>query len=95
MTAPVSTAQPTVDEQPIAGWEAIATAAGRAIQQSVSVNTAKRYAAPGRDNRLPVYKYQNERVYLSPEDLALWARAWLRRRPLGAKVPGAVKGKAA
>lgn len=74
--------------KPIEGWPSIADAAGEAIEQILSVRTVQRYAAPGRDNRLPVYKWPNERVYLLPEDLALWARAWLRRRPLGAKMPG-------
>jgi hypothetical protein len=74
--------------KPIEGWPSIAEAAGLSVDQIFSVRTVQRYAAPGRDNRLPVYKWQNERVYLLPEDLALWAAAWLRRRPLGAKMPG-------
>lgn len=73
----------------IRGWTAIAKAVGKAVQQSVTPKTARRYAKPGRESRLPVYKYGNGRVYLLPEDLELWARAWLVARPPGGTPAGA------
>ena len=96
MTSPVngSHVEP-VEEPSIKGWDAIAAAAGKAIRSSVSVSTAKRYASPGRDNRLPVYQYQTTHVHLAVEDLALWAKAFLRRRPLHAKPAGTPKRRAA
>lgn len=65
----------------IRGYENIARATGRAINTSVSVRTAKRWAKEGRDNRLPVYPLPNGRAALLEEDLAVWARAWLAVRP--------------
>ncbi len=73
---------------PFVGYAAIAIAAGKAINASVSLRTAKRYAQQGRTNRLPVQVYPNGRAYLLPDDLALWARAWRAPRPSGARAPG-------
>lgn len=79
------------EEQPIIGYDQIAKAVTRAIKCSVSVRTAKRYAAQGRTNRLPVFVYPNGRAYLIPAHLALWAQAWLARKPSGARPPGKAK----
>ena len=87
---------PKQDEQdPIVGWAAIAVATGKAINRSVVVKTAQRYASPGRSNRLPVDSYGNGTVYLARADLALFARAWLRARPVGSKPAGARTDRAA
>jgi hypothetical protein len=71
---------------PLVGWPAIAKAATQALGCSVSVRTAQRYARPGRPNRLPVYKYDNGRVYLKRSALKLWRQAWTM--PLGGREPG-------
>ncbi len=73
--------------KPICGWPAIAKAVGKALGGSVSVRTAQRYARSGRTNRLPVFSYDNSRVYLMPSALRLWKRA--RAMPLGGRLPGA------
>ena len=70
------------------GWGQIAKAVTKALKQSVVTRTARRYAEPGRENRLPVYRYPNGRVYLMPQDLALWAAVWMRQLPVGAQTPG-------
>ncbi len=67
------------------GWAEIAAAAGRAVNRSISVSTAERYAEQGRANRLPVLKYGNGRVYMTSEGCALWAVAFLRGTPTGAR----------
>ncbi len=77
-----------MSQPPIVGYEAIAKAATKATQQSISVRTAKRYARQGYEPRLPVFRYPNGRVDMTPEALALWAAAWLARRPTGAVLPG-------
>jgi hypothetical protein len=84
------TASEETTQPPICGWTDIAAEASKAIQQSVTVRTAQRYAEPGKDNRLPVWIWPNGRVYLMPEELELWKRAWLRRRPTGGRMPGKV-----
>lgn len=73
---------------PIMGYTAIAAAVGRAIGSSVCVKSAKRYARRP-VNRLPVHKFGNGRVYLRPEDLALWAAAWRAALPVGGVLVGA------
>jgi hypothetical protein len=73
--------------KPICGWPQIAKALGRALGCSVSRRTAIRYAQPGRRHRLPVFRYDNGRVYLLPGALRLWVNT--RSMPLGGRLPGA------
>jgi len=78
---------------PIIGYEAIAKAASKATNTSISVRTAKRYASQewamqtGR-MRLPVMRWGNGTVDILPEELEAWARAFCVRRPVGARLPG-------
>lgn len=75
-------------DKAIVGHANIAAAVGKAIDRSVSVRTAKRYARQGRDNRLPVQVYPDGRVYLLPADLDVWVRAWKAPRPSGGRPSG-------
>lgn len=76
-------------DAPIMGYEAIAKATGKRLNQSVSVVTAKRWAKPGeRRLRLPVFIYPNNRAYMLPTHLEVFAIAWLAGKPSGAKLPG-------
>lgn len=69
----------------IVGWKHIAAATGRAINQSVSVRTARRWAQQGRALRLPVYKYPNGLTYMLVSHLRLFALSWSEGLPLGGK----------
>jgi hypothetical protein len=72
--------------KPICGWPQIAKAVSRALGCSVSKRTAQRYARPARPHRLPVFRYDNGRVYLMPGALRLWVNT--RAMPLGGRLPG-------
>ena len=72
---------------PICGWPAITKAVGKILKCPISIRTVQRYARPGRENRLPVYRYDNGRVYMMSNTLKLWKRA--RSLPLGGRLPGA------
>lgn len=82
------TTTPPETTAPIMGYEAIAKATGKALKQSVSVRTAKRWAEQGRALRLPVFVYPNGRAYVLPAHLAVFAAAWLAQCPSGARLPG-------
>ena len=79
---------PARSDAPIVGYAAIARAVTRALGFSCGKRTVQRYARQGRTLRLPVLVYPNGRAYLLPDDLAVWARAWLSPRPSGAREPG-------
>jgi hypothetical protein len=74
----------------IEGYAAIAAATGAAIKQSVSVRTAKRWAAEGRDLRLPVYIRPNRTTYMMRADLAAFAAAWLAPRTPMPRLPASI-----
>ena len=79
-------------ETPIIGWDEIAKAVTKETGSSCSVRTAQRYAKAGRHNRLPVWCYDNGRVYLLPAGLDVWNRS--RSMPLGAHPVGGRRARA-
>ncbi len=73
----------------IVGWEMIAKAVTKALDRSVSVPTARRYAAPGHDNRLPVVRFEGcKDVFLRPLALKLWVELQKREVPIGMRPSG-------
>ncbi len=70
------------------GWDEIAKATSKALGRSVQVSTARRWAAPDRQPRLPVFQYGNGRVYMNLAHLALFKTAWTSQVPVGGRPPG-------
>lgn len=69
------------------GYEEIAAVTGRALSRSVSVRTAKRWAAgPNGDRpRLPVYISNDGAAYIARADLDAFVAVWMGRP--GGKLP--------
>ena len=82
MSAPVQPAAGT-------GYVEIAAVTGRALSRSVSVRTAKRWAAGpnGARPRLPVYIHTDGRAYMTAPDLAAFAAVWTGTAPPGGRLP--------
>ncbi len=71
---------------PICGYGEIARAVSKGLNMSCSVLAAKRLAAVGRENRLPVWKWTVlNRVFMLPIHFQAWAV--LALVPSGASVP--------
>ena len=86
MTAPV------LEPAAGTGYEQIAAVTGRALSRSVSVRTAKRWAAGpnGARPRLPVYISTDGAAYITRADLDAFVAVWMGRPggrlPRGARV---------
>ena len=85
----MTTATARVEHAAATGYEEIAALTGRALQRSVSVRTAKRWAAGpnGGRPRLPVFIHIDGQAYIRTDDLAAFCAVWMASAPPGGRLP--------